>query len=554
MSYGQPIATQHPAHDQADRRWGEMKIDRARHEAEWEEITRQLGGAGGGFMMDSPAARMPDRPMSSVPVMAATNFAAGLYGTMTNPANRWFGFTTNDADANRHHPFQLWMETMTDRVAASFQPSTSPFYSASMQAFAAVTRIGNAAAYDELVVNEQKILDITLNLAEVCWDIDAYGRVCEIVRKFWLKPAQALARFGVKALPGKIDALAAKGDQTKLLFYHHVFKNSEYMQGYLGVRGKTWTSRHTCEIERSLVREAGYDEMPFYAVRWDLESGQQYARGLGFLALFSTRVFTRMEEATIRAAQRAADPTLLAPDRVDWPLNGQIRPGKVVYGGLNIQGNQMLRPLEISGAVGLTLQEKQAKIEEIKAAWHYILQGMVGRTGVSPIETMTINEEKQRLYAPHQGRIQEEYLARKIERRFSMLWRAGQLPPPPPGMGGLALQVTYQSAAAAAQLSVEGNATLRVLQDLAPLIPAMPRLIDRLDPDGTLEVLMAARGAPARMVRSREAADAIAQGRQQQEQMAAAMQMAQSGAGALKDVAGAAAQMQPQGQEQGAGR
>lgn len=79
---------------------------------------------------------------------------------------------------------------------------------------------------------------------------------------------------------------------------------------------------------------------------------------------------------------------------------------------------------------------------------------------------------------------------------------------------------------------------------------AAQRLGDRLDPDGTLEILIEARGAPARMLRSREEADARTEARQQQQQAAQTAQMMQAGTGMVKDLAGAQAQMAAQ--EQGA--
>ena len=113
------------------------------------------------------------------------------------------------------------------------------------------------------------------------------------------------------------------------------------------------------------------------------------------------------------------------------------------------------------------------------------------------------------------------------------------------------MQVVYLSAAAAAQRSVEGNAVLRILQDITPLAQISPaaaeRLGDRLDPDGALEILIEARGAPARLIRSREDADAIAQGRAQAQQQMQAMAAMKDGTGMVKDLAGAGAALGGQG-------
>jgi hypothetical protein len=536
-----------PRFELAERRWNEMKTARSEHEQLWEDIARLMRPGRGGFRTGDPGGRTIDKPLSSAPIHANDNFAAGLYGTLTNPANRWFGFRTNNNDLNTWHEGRMWLDHVTDRVLASFGPSVSPFYSAAIQTFGDLSSFGNAVQYDEVDQAERKILDPALSLAEVVWEIDGYGRVVEIVRRFMLTPAQAMSLFKGKDLPAKIVELAEKGDTAKHAFYHHAFKNAEWRPFYkLGVKGKPWLSRYCCEVEGCIISESGYMEMPFFVPRWQVDAGQTCGLGPGFTALPSARILQRMEDATVRAAQRAADPTLLAPDRQDFPLNGRIRPGEVVYGAVDpVRGNALLQPLQMAGGLNLTLQERQAKLEEVRDAFHYTLMQLAGRTGMTATEVMAITEERQRLWAPHQGRVQEEFLAPKIARRFALLWRAGQIRPPPKEMEGAELRVEYDSAAAAAQRSVEGNATLRVLQDITPLASISPeaaaRLGDRLDTDGLLETLMDARGAPARILRSRDAADELAGNRQQMQQAAQMAQMAKLGAGALKDAAGAEA-------------
>jgi hypothetical protein len=536
-----------PRFELAERRWNEMKTARSEHEQLWEDIARLMRPGRGGFRTGDPGGRTIDKPLSSAPIHANDNFAAGLYGTLTNPANRWFGFRTNNTDLNAWHEGRTWLDHVTDRVLASFGPSVSPFYSAAIQTFGDLSSFGNAVQYDEVDQAERKILDLALSLAEVVWEIDGYGRVVEIVRRFMLTPAQAMSLFKGKDLPAKIKELAEKGDTAKHAFYHHAFKNAEWRPFYkLGVKGKPWLSRYCCEVEGCIISESGYMEMPFFVPRWQVDAGQTCGLGPGFTALPSARILQRMEDATVRAAQRAADPTLLAPDRQDFPLNGRIRPGEVVYGAVDpVRGNALLQPLQMAGGLNLTLQERQAKLEEVRDAFHYTLMQLAGRTGMTATEVMAITEERQRLWAPHQGRVQEEFLAPKIARRFALLWRAGQIRPPPKEMEGAELRVEYDSAAAAAQRSVEGNATLRVLQDITPLASMSPeaaaRLGDRLDTDGLLETLMDARGAPARILRSRDAADELAGNRQQMQQAAQMAQMAKLGAGALKDAAGAEA-------------
>lgn len=535
-------------------RWAELKTDRSQHEQMWEDIARLIRPQRGGFAQTDPAKRTLEKPLSSAPIHANSNFAAGLYGTLTNPANRWCGLASSDPEANKNHDNKLWLDRVTDIVLNSFLPSISTFYTAAHQIYGDIAAFGNAAQYDEILIDERKILDVTVSLAEIVYDVDAFGRVTEVVRRFMLTPEQALGMFrqADDQLPAKLTEMAHKGERTRIAFYHRVGRNDTFRKGRLGPDGKRWYSRYSTECDTALIRVKGYDEMPFYAPRWDVDTGHSYGTGPAFAAIASARLHHRMTDATIRAAQRAADPTIMAPDRGDWPLNGKILPGQVVYGAMNLQGKPMLQPLDVAGRLQLTLEERQEVMQEIRDAFHYSLMNLAGRTGMTATEVMAITEERQRLWAPHQGRLQEEYLAPKVARRFAMLWKAGQIPPPPKGLAGAELQVVYKSAAAAAQRSAEGNAVLRILEDITPLANISPdaaqRLGDRLDPDGALEILIEARGAPASLIRSREDADARSEARQQQQQAAQTAQLMQAGTGMVKDLAGAQVQMAAQGQ------
>lgn len=534
-------------HDLARRavdRWSELKRGRARHEADWEDIARLIRPQRGGFGFTNVDDRTLEKPLSSEPIMAASSFAAGIYSGLTNPANRWFGLETPDEDFNNWQPMSEWNDIVTARVLNSFKPATSSFYSATFQAYSDIAAFGNAAGYDEIDQRDRRFMDVTMSLAELVFDIDHFGRVWEVVRKFRLTPAAALSMFGRDNLPPKIAELAEKRDAAKIDFYHHVGRNEAMDPGGIGPRGMPWKSVYVCGLECWMIREGGYHEMPYYAPRWDVDSGQTCGTGPGFIALASARVVQRMEHATIRAAQQAADPTMLAPNREDWPLNGHIRPGVVVYGGMDMRGNQLLRPLQMGGGIGLTAEEKRAKVEEIRNAFHYALMTVQGRTGMTTEETLIMEEARMRNWAPHADRIMEEYAALKVERRFRMLWRAGQLPPPPSEATGLPMQVRYQSAASMAMKAREGLAIRQFVADLGPLAQTNPRYLERLDPDAVIEALHeASPSLPARLLRSRDEADQLAEQRAQQEQQMQAMAMAQAGAGALKDAAGAAQAM-----------
>lgn len=533
--------TKDPRAEEAIRRWDDLRALRTPHERDWEDLARLVRPQRSGFTSGDPSQPRTDKPLSSAPILAQVYFSSGLYGTLTNPANRWMGVEVTDPDLAAWQPMREWQDTVASRILMSFGPDTSSFYDSTLQVFGDIATFGNAANYDETAFADRRILDVTVNLAQIVVAIDGFGRVVEVVRRFSLTGRQAVDMFRreIVKLPAKVREYAEKGSQDQVTFYHHVLPNMDWRRGMLGPRGKRWLSRYACETGCAIVRESGYQEMPFHFPRWEVDTGQMYGRGPGMNALPDARVLNQMDAANLRAGQWAADMPLLAPDRDAWPLNGVVRPGEVVYGGMNIRGDQLIRPLDKSGGTNLTLEMAQDRVERIKDAFHWTLMQLAGRTGMTATEVMEIAEERLRLMAPNMGRVQGEYLAPKIARRFYLLWRAGQLPPPPreAAREDVGLAVKYLSAAAMAQKSAEGAAIIRLVQDVAPLIEVKPRIADRLDEDALIEALQEARGAPARLIRSREDADKLSAQRQQQAMAAQALEAAKPVAGAVKDLA-----------------
>lgn len=514
-------------------RWDELKTDRSHHEADWMDIFHFMRALP---FKSSGGKKNTNKVLASSPGLYQKALNSTMWSTMMNPANKWFGLKVGDPDIAKFHTVKQWQDKVSRVVLASFDHNVSSFYPSSLQVIADNVTIGNAANYDEMVPGERRILDVTIPMSEIVYEIDGWGQVVEVVRKFSFKASQAAAKFGYENLPEKLRTAIDKGTQDDYVFYHHVQKNTDFKGGTLGPKGKRWLSTYGCEDGRAVVREAGYAEMPFHTPRLDVETGQTYGTGFGHQALPNSRALNLMKDANLRSGQYAADPTLLGPDKDGWPLHGQRRPGHMIYGGMR-NGRQEVGVLDTSRGTGLTLEMQQQEASEIAEIFMYTLSSMVGRTGVSTLESMERQEQYARLMAPYMGRIQEEYLVRKIGRRFKMLWRAGQIPPPPPEAEGQPMEVKYLSAASMAQKASEGVAALRVVNDLTPLAQVKPRLLDRINEDELAELVLEGRGAPANILHSREDTDKAEEERARAAQAAQAMEAAQTGAGIAKDLA-----------------
>jgi hypothetical protein len=526
---------------QAMTRWEDLKIHRGTIDAEREEIARFFDPYAAGIQTQQVPGQWTGRGLlSSFPVVARTNAAAGLFGTLNNPANTWFALSVADRDLASWQPAAAWLDFATARVVQSFTPAVSSFYSATMTTYGDVVTFGNAIQYDEIMLDKRRIKDLAIPLGQVVFDIDDEGNLLETIRRFPVKPRAAVKLFGFDTLPEQVQKLAERGDTQDLWFLHWVQPNDQFIDGRLGLAGKAYVSVYVSETGVAQVGEAGGNyEMPYYHPGWQGQAGEIYSRGMAHIALPSARKLELHERNFQRAAALAGNPPMGVADTRSLRAGGAIAPGRVIVGARSPSGQQLVGEILSYRGTPISKDAIDAAIDECRDAMHWSLMTLAGRTGMTATEIVERSEERLRMMAPFLGRLQDQFLLPKIERRFKMLMRTGQLPPPPPELRGQTVGVEYTSAAALAQRSAEGAATRRWAEDLALVAQIAPEVADTLDPDAFAAIQRQARGAPASVMRSAEEVAQIRQARAEAQQQAQMAEMAKMGAGAMRDMASA---------------
>ena len=173
---------------------------------------------------------------------------------------------------------------------------------------------------------------------------------------------------------------------------------------------------------------------------------------------------------------------------------------------------------------------KRARDEDIREGFYFGLMQMVGRSGMTALETTMQDEQRMRLVGPHLGRIQREFLSPSIQQRFALAWREGWLPAPPPELHGHDLKVDYVSPMANAQKSAQAAGTMRLIDSTIAMAKIKPEVVDNLNEDAAFRYLREGFTAPVELENS---PDVVAQKRQQRMQEQQAQQqlaMGQQGA------------------------
>lgn len=520
-----------------------MKEARASHEGEWQRISRILRPIRrhyGDQRSNTPGERRHTKIYDSSPLMAVSNFKAGIYGTVTNPATQWFevGILGADEDEYSFGAGSDWLNEVTRRLRISFTPAMSPFYNQAPGIYADIGVLGSGIMFSRELVGQARFQDKTISLEQCYYAENSAGEVDEICRLIRPTARQAIEEFGYDEVSSKVREAFDKKSQDKFEFIHWVGPNPEFTRGVtFGERSMMSVSEYVELGEKKTVKSEFFRSFPFQVPRWDVAAGETYGRGIGEVTIADAASLQATRRTNLTAAERGANPTLLATDETSMRQAVRARPGSVVYGGMGLDGTRRVAPLFEGKNISPSLEMEDRIRDNIKDAFLFSLMQIQGSADMTATEFLGRQQERWRLLGPHLGRIESEFLTPLIRRRFLLLMEAGQIPPPPEEIAGQPLQIRYIGQAAKLQRVAEAESALMVVNGMKVVAEMKPEVMDRLDPDKFAEALD--RGYGANIMFSREEAAAIAEAREASQQQQALMEAAPGLAKGAKDAADA---------------
>jgi hypothetical protein len=204
--------------------------------------------------------------------------------------------------------------------------------------------------------------------------------------------------------------------------------------------------------------------------------------------------------------------------------------------------------------VDLNLQHLLADIQDcrgrVNSAFYadlFLMLANATDTRMTATEVAERHEEKLLMLGPVLERLHNELLDPLIDITFNHMMRAGILPPAPPELQGMDLNVEFVSMLAQAQRAIGTNGVDRFVGNLANIAQMKPDVLDKFDGDRWADHYSDMLGVDPRMIVS---SDQVANLRQKREEAAAAqakMAQVQQMAATGKDLAAS-----PTGQDKNA--
>jgi head-to-tail connecting protein len=493
--------------------------------------------------------------LDSTGTLAARNLASGMMSGISSPTRPWFRLKIGRVDSTQTSPISLWLAECERLMMLVFQESN--FYNSV------------AIVYFDLVVFGTAVMLIYEDYENVihCYNpcfgeyyIDNDGKMEPRIffREFTLTVDQVVKQFSYENCSVQVKKLYDEGKAgltREIIVAHAIEPNDDarrfgipqdftFREAYWEWGGST-SPQGGISYAPGFLRKRGFFEAPHVAVRWDLVSNDAYGRSPGMDALPDIKQLQQEVRRKAQAIDKAVNPPMVA----DIQLKNQpasLLPGGTTYiAGMMQANNAGFAPAYGNwrpdiGAISEDLNEVRQRIKTIfYNDLFQVISQFQTRSNVSATEIDARRSEALVMLGPVLERIEHEMLSPIIDRTFSIMSRAGVLPPPPPEVQGATIDIEYVSMLATAQLASATSGIERTLQVAGGLVGVDPSIMDNIDTDFALQKYSNLMNNDPRMIRSPQAVDKIRKARQEQaeaQQQAAQAEQAQKLAAGAKNL------------------
>lgn len=467
--------------------------------------------------------------------------ASGMQSGITSPARPWFRLQTPDPELQGYAPVKEWLFQVEKMMRFIF--SRSNVYQALHQTY---MELGAFCTGCMSVMEDfnRLIRCRAYTAGEYMLGVDGRGIVDTMYRKFEITAIALVGLFGEDNVSDAAKRAYDNGNVEEPFSVIHVIEpNDDRLKPIAATRGKEYRSIYYEEKagDEKILSIKGFNQFPVMAPRWNVVGRNAYGTGPGMKILGDVKMLQAMEKKGLIALDKAIEPPLRAPTSLEGSVINTF-PGGISYVD-EMQQGQGLSPLY---EVKPDMQGNEYKIEKVEARirrglyndlFLMLQQQDVKRKQMTATEVAERHEEKLLMLGPVLERLHAELLDPLIDRTFNIMTENDILPPAPPELEGVDLRVEYISILAQAQKMVSLNSIEQFTGYAGNLAGLFPEIRHDFDPRAALEEYQDGVGAPPKLLRSKDEAEASRQAEAQEMQRQQAMEQAKDSADAAKTLA-----------------
>jgi hypothetical protein len=525
-------------------RWQLLDTEYTSWKNHYREINENISPRTGRFFLTETgrgdAKRWNDIYDSSATTCLDT-LSAGMMSGATSPARPWFRMAIPDEDMMQSDGVKLWLSDVTKRMLRVFNRSNT--YRALHTIYEEIGAYGTGVSL--LVDDFDTVLHHhSMTVGEYRLAQNYKGVVTTMYRQFQKTVVEVVAEFGLENCSRAVKNLYDKGLLDAYVNICHAIEprtdrdprksdnlNMEYRSVYFELNGDDKTK---------YLREGGMKRFRVLAPRWAVSGGDVYGTSPGMRALGDVKQLQHQQYAKAMAIDYQVDPAKVFPTSAK---NSMI---DTLPGGISFVDTSAPQGVKSAFEVHLNLQYLLEDIRDIRgridSVFYTDLFRMLAndQTGqMTATEVAQRQEEKLLLLGPVLERLHNELLSPMIDITFEAMLDADMIPPPPPELEGMDLQVEFVSMLAQAQRAIQTKSVDRFVMTLGQIATFKPNVLDKFDEDYWAETYADSLGVDPKLIVGDGKVALVRKQREAQQQAAQTAAVAESATKSVGNLAGA---------------
>jgi len=475
------------------------------------------------------------RLYDSTALMAAYTMTSGIFSYLMPVGAFWFGFTSQEPELNEEPSMLEWMSTASSLTHKELWRSN--FQREMFKTIRSMVVFGTGVISVEK--DGEDIVFKSHHIGYMAFDDNEKGEVDTVYRQIFYTTRQAIQKFGKENLGKSVQkAIEAGKMNEKFEFVHVAAPNNDFDKTKIGSKSKKIKSLYISIKDKKVVKESGFDDMPYLIARFSVVPGEIMGRGPAMEILPEIKMLNRMKRTFIESSEKAVNPPLMMEDDgvVGQPVTG---PNGIIY---IRNGAQFPQALDTGTNVALNaeiIREQQVIVKE--GFFNNRFQSLADHRNMTAFEAGIRKEDDLTIISPAVTSLQNETLDPLLGRVLKLLIQMKRIPQPPQSFD---FDVAYQGRLALAMASVQANAMEATLAKWAPYAQMSP-VFENVDWDGSFRESWLASGAPADKLVDFEEMTAKRAGVEQMQMAQAQAEIADTGSKAFRNVNQAVEQGSP---------
>lgn len=506
-------------------RYEELRETRVKFEGRWTEAQEFVDSS----ILDwNNLGNVPKQPhrYSSLPCNYLNVLVNGLVGYSISPNIVWFKLSLSDQTLLDEYGVKDWLEDCERVMLAKFNSSNLYTQAAKFVTDAAV--IGHSVLLIDEDIKKRRLRFTKLPANEVYMDINEYGEVDTVYRRYNMTVRNAVHFFGLDKCSDKTkeDYKDVKKWNNVVEIIQAVQPREDYNPEYKDNKNKPYAVYWIDNSNHKIIDESGYDDNPYAVFQWSRYPGFAYGTSPAQDAISDIRGLNIAKKTSWTIAQTSAEPPMKISEDIR-EVNITPRGHTYVTGA-----DQIVEAIRTGENYPITLQVLEDMKQDIRDWFNvdFFLMLQQKTAQMTATEVMELQGEKAATLSNLIVNLNESLL-KIIQRSFDILMNAGELPPIPQALQQQAtsMKVDFVGPLAQAQKKYHTmGGTLQALNVVGPIMQMYPNAGDFIDGDELMKSAMEGQGLPANIIREDDDVQKIREERikAQQEEQAKQEQLA----------------------------